>query len=77
MARPRKVEARRLTVGTRLSDMEHAQFMRRCDEDGVVPAQLIRHLVCSYSVGDVRVSELEGVQVRHWLTKTPRSIGAD
>ena len=72
MARARKFEPRRMVLATRLSDMEHAQFMRRCDVDNVVPAQLLRHLACSYSVGDVSVSELEGVQVRHWLTQTPR-----
>jgi len=77
MPRPRKVEPRCVSTSTKLSEMEHQQFMRRCDEDNVVPSQIIRHLVCSYSVGDVRVSELEGVQVRDWLTKTPRSIGAD
>jgi hypothetical protein len=74
MAAPRKVEPRRMVLSTRLSDMEHAQFIRRCDEDNVVPSQIIRHLVCSYSVGGVSVSELEGLQVRHWLAQTPSQL---
>ena len=72
MPRRKMLEPRCVSTSTKLSQMEHQQFIRRCDEDNVVPSQLIRHLVCSYSVGDVSVSELEGVQVRHWLTQTPR-----
>jgi hypothetical protein len=74
MPRRKMLEPRCVSTSTKLSQMEHQQFIQRCDEDNVVPSQLLRRLVRSYSVGGVSASELEGLQIRHWLTQAPSQV---